>query len=335
MSEDNNKRDFEYGGVNYAVKRPSPDTIKRANALRSKTFNEALQRGDLLRDQLDTELRKRELWNDQREDDYQGLRTDIVDGEFSLNKGGIKLSEAKGIALKMSDSRGRMVSMLSTRTELDSNTCEGKADAARFNLLFAESLVYLDTGEPYFPGGFEEYVTKMEDPVAVTAATEFYYLLSGSEKLDETLPENQFLKKFGFVDDKLRLVDKQGKLVDEGGKHIDDWGNFVEWIDDDNYIFVDDQGREVKDGKFNTEFTPFVDDETGELFDEDGNPVKEEKPKPKRKKRAAKKKVAPAAKKKVAPAAEEDKQEEAPKEDEQEETPEPEKQDEETVEESS
>ena len=102
------------------------------------------------------------------------------------------------------------------------------------------------------------------------------------------MPENQFLKKFGFVDDKLRLVDKQGKLVDEEGKHIDDWGNFVEWIDDDNYIFVDDQGREVKDGKFNTEFVPFIDDETGELFDEDGNPIKEEKPKPKRKKRAAK-----------------------------------------------
>ena len=202
MPNDNNQREFEYGGVNYAVKRPSPDTIKRANALRSKTFNEALQRGDLLRDQLDSELRKRELWNDQREEDYQGLRQDIVDGEFSLNKGGIKLSEAKGIALKMSESRSRMVSMLSTRTDLDSNTCEGKADAARFNLLFAESLVYLDTGEPYFPGGFEEYMTKMEDPVAVTAATEFYYLLSGSEKLDETLPENQFLKKFGFVDDR-------------------------------------------------------------------------------------------------------------------------------------
>ena len=318
MPNDNNQREFEYGGVNYAVKRPSPDTIKRANALRSKTFNEALQRGDLLRDQLDSELRKRELWNDQREEDYQGLRQDIVDGEFSLNKGGIKLSEAKGIALKMSESRSRMVSMLSTRTDLDSNTCEGKADAARFTLLFAESLVYLDTGEPYFPGGFEEYMTKMEDPVAVTAATEFYYLLSGSEKLDETLPENQFLKKFGFVDDRLRLVDKQGKLIDDDGKHIDEWGNYIKWIDDDNYIFVDDKGREVKDGKFNTEFSPFVDDETGQLFDEDGNVIEEEKPKPKRKRRTTKKKVEASA--------EEEKQEE---------TPEPEKQDEEPAEVSS
>ncbi len=318
MPNDNNQREFEYGGVNYAVKRPSPDTIKRANALRSKTFNEALQRGDLLRDQLDSELRKRELWNDQREEDYQGLRQDIVDGEFSLNKGGIKLSEAKGIALKMSESRSRMVSMLSTRTDLDSNTCEGKADAARFNLLFAESLVYLDTGEPYFPGGFEEYMTKMEYPVAVTAATEFYYLLSGSEKLDETLPENQFLKKFGFVDDRLRLVDKQGNLIDDDGKHIDEWVNYIKWIDDDNYIFVDDKGREVKDGKFNTEFSPFVDDETGQLFDEDGNVIEEEKPKPKRKRRTTKKKVEASA--------EEEKQEE---------TPEPEKQDEEPAEVSS
>tara|TARA_Y100000593_G_scaffold94480_1_gene193782 strand:+ start:1541 stop:2515 length:975 start_codon:yes stop_codon:yes gene_type:complete len=324
MSDDNNQREFEYGGVHYAVKRPSPETIKRANALRSKTFNEALQRGDLLRDQLDSELRKRELWNDQREEEYQGLRKGIVDGEFSLNKGGIKLSEAKEIALKMSESRGRMVGMLSTRTDLDSNTCEGKADAARFNLLFAESLVYLDTGEPYFPGGFEEYVTKMEDPVAVTAATEFYYLLSGSEKLDETLPENQFLKKFGFVDDRLRLVDKQGRLIDDEGKHIDELGNYIEWIDDDNYIFVDDQGREVKNGKFNTEFSPFIDDETGQLFNEDGSLIEEEKPKPKRKRRTTKKEKEPSA--------EEEKQEEpSPEED----IPEPEKQNEETVAESS
>jgi len=77
MPDDNNQRDFEYGGVKYAVKRPSPDTIKRANALRSKTFNEALQRGDLLRDQLDTELRKRELWNDQREDDLRDVKMKI------------------------------------------------------------------------------------------------------------------------------------------------------------------------------------------------------------------------------------------------------------------
>lgn len=327
MSEDNNQREFEYDGVKYAVNRPSPDTIKRANGLRSKTFNESLQRGDLLRDQLDSELRKRELWNDQREGTYQDLRKDIVEGEFSLNKGGIKLSEAKGIAINMSSSRNSMVKMLSTRTELDSNTCEGKADADRFNLLFAESLVYLETGDRYFPGGFEEYVTNMEDPVAVTAATEFYYLLSGSEKIDESLPENQFLRKFGFIDDNLRLIDKKGKLVDEEGRHIDHWGNYIEWVDDDSYIFVDDLGREVKDGKFTTEFLPFVDDETGELFDEDGSLIEEEKPKPKRKKRKTKKKEEPSA--------EEDKQEETPKEDEQEETPKPDKQDEEAVEESS
>jgi len=116
----------------------------------------------------------------------------------------------------------------------------------------------------------------------------------------------------------LRLVDKQGKLIDDDGKHIDEWGNYIKWIDDDNYIFVDDKGREVKDGKFNTEFSPFVDDETGQLFDEDGNVIEEEKPKPKRKRRTTKKKVEASA--------EEEKQEE---------TPEPEKQDEEPAEVSS
>ena len=282
------KRPFEYDDKKYAVRRPRVEDVKQANELRAKTFNQALQEGDLLRDQLDNELRKRELWNDERENQYQELRKKVIDGEFTLKKGGIKLAEAKDIALEMSRARNGMVSMLSGRSDLDSITCEGKADSARFNFLFAHCLVYDESEEAYFKEGFDEYMANQDDPVAVLGATEFFYLMSGTEDVDSQLPENKFLKSFEFVDKNYRLIDKGGKLVDIEGNHIDENGNLVEWVSDDECIFVDITGRKVtKTGEWDVEFSPFLDDEGTPVSAEETKAEEEakDKPKPKRKPR--------------------------------------------------
>lgn len=284
------RRTFKVEDTTYAVRRPTVSEIRLADERRSLAFNKALQRGDLLREQLDTELRKRELWNDDREEEYQGLRNQVIESKYKLEKGGIKLSDAKDIALEMSDTRSNMVEMLGSRSDLDSNTCEGKADAARFNSLFASCLVYDETGEAYFSGGLDEYLEKQEDAVAMLGATEFYYLISGSENLDNQLPETKFLKKFKFVDDEGRLIDKEGRLVARDGKHIDEFGNYIVWQEDGSFITVDANQREIdKDGNFSVDFSPFLDD--------DGEPIKEEEPakkKPTRKRKTKAQKEAEA-----------------------------------------
>ena len=242
--------------------------IKEANEMRAKTFNDALSRGDLLRDQLEGELRKRKLWNDDRENQYQTLRRQVLDGEYKLQKGGVRLSQARGIALDMSEERDEMVSLLSSRTDLDSNTCEGKADAARFNFLFSCCLVYDDTEEPYFPNKLDDYLLKQDDPVAIAGATEFYYLISNSDSVDNRLPENKFLKKFKFVDEKLRLIDKDGRLINKDGNHIDEDNNFIKWNPDGTCTKVDTVGRAVNEsGDFDVEHSAFLDD--------DGSPIDE------------------------------------------------------------
>ena len=265
--KDEDKRVFEVNEVKYAVIRPSVATLRRGSEMRSKTFNQALENGDILRDQLDDNLRKRNLWNDQKETEYQTLKKSVVDGEFTLSKGGISLQEAKNIALDMRNARNRMVEMLTSRSDLDQNTCEGKADSARFNLLFAECLVYEDTGDPYYEHGLDSYLASIEDEVSTKGATEFYYLLSGTEDLDSTLPENQFLTQYKLVNEDGHLVDKDGRRVDREGRHIDVFGNFIKWQEDDNFIYVDANGREidVDEGKFKVEFSPFL--------DEDGTPI--------------------------------------------------------------
>lgn len=286
----NDRRTFEVDGTTYAVRIPKVQDIKEANELRSRTFNEALSRGDLLRDQLESELRKRSLWNDNREMEYQTLRKEVLDGEYRLEKGGIKLKQAKQIALEMAEKRAKMVDLLSSRTDLDSNTCEGKADAARFNYLFSCCLVYDEDDTPYFPNKLDDYLENQDDAIAAEGANEYYYLISGSDALDSNLPENMFLKRFKFVDGQNRLIDEEGRLVDQDGKHIDDNGMYIKWNKDGSSTSVDANGRKVNDeGRFDVKTSPFLDD--------NGKPVDEEKysdeeePKAKKKRKSKKKKV--------------------------------------------
>lgn len=267
VSKDDNSRTFTIAEVEYAVRVPTVVEIDEANELRAKTFNEALQRGDLLRDQLEIELRKRELWTNDMEMKYQTLRREILDNEFALQKGGIKLSHARSLAITMANKRQEMVDMLSSRTELDSNTCEGKADAARFNCLFASCLVYKETGKPYFEHKLKSYLEDQNTLVAQKGATEFYYLISGHENVDNVLPENVFLQKFNFVDEKLRLIDSEGRLINQDGKHIDMFGNTIRYKEDGTYDLVDVEGRPVVEEGYAVEHSPFL-DEDGSNIDE-------------------------------------------------------------------
>tara|TARA_R110000824_G_scaffold98613_1_gene235211 strand:- start:4936 stop:5847 length:912 start_codon:yes stop_codon:yes gene_type:complete len=270
MAEDTDtkKRRFNILDKTYAVRMPTVDEIKQANEARATAFNEALNRGDLLRDQLEGELRKRKLWNDDREREYQTLRQEVLDGEFQLQKGGIKLSRAKDVALQMATKRSEMVNLLSSRTDLDANTCEGKADAARFNYLFASCLVYDETDEPYYSNGLDGYLQNPDDAVAATGAVEFYYLISGTENIDTTLPENKFLHKFKFVNDNLELIDKDGRLVNADGHHIDELGNLIKWGKDGSSTKVDPSGRVVNpEGDFDVSHSAFL-DESGKSIDE-------------------------------------------------------------------
>ena len=203
------------------------------------------------------------------------MRRLTLDSEYKLQKGGVKLSQARAIALEMTANRNKMVELLSSRTDLDANTCEGKADAARFNFLFSCCLVYNEDDDEhkvddlYFPNKLDGYLTKQDDPVAVAGATEFYYLVSGSDNLDAKLPENKFLRKFNFVDKKLRLIDKDGRLINKDGKHIDEDGNFIKWNADGTSTTVDPAGRIVNDeGNFDVKHSPFLDDD-GNAVDSD------------------------------------------------------------------
>jgi len=292
IEEKPEKRTFTHDNITYAVRRPTMQELVAANKLQRKTFNEALQEdGSLLRDQINSELRKRKLWSDELEQEYQTLRTEIVDLEFKLARGGIKLNDAKSMALEMRDKRSEMVQLLSARTELDSNSCEGRADAVRFNYLFAHCLVYDETGEAYFVGGLDDYLLNQEHTVALLGATEFFYLMSETDEVDSKLAENKFLRKYRFVNDSYQLIDKDGHLVDDDGHHIDEAGNFITWKSDTEFVYVDIEGREIdKEGNFHCEADPFLDDDGKPIDDSLFEVSEEEEKEPEVKKRRTSKK---------------------------------------------
>ena len=285
---------FEAQEKEFAVVRPSLQLLNEANKLRSKLFTQLFESGTMLRQQVDTHLKDRNIWNEKLQAEYDAVQSEVIEKTQRLERGGIKLSEARDLAIEISEQRQQLVSMLVDRSDIDNLTCEGQADNDRFNFLFANCLVYNDTGEKVYPDGLEDYMKNTSTDVATKGATEFYYLMSNSESLDDQLPENRFLKKFNFVDDDMRFLERgTDRLITKEGKYIDENGFYIAYNDDGTTYHVDTDGNQVEDRvSSDDEPLPFLDDD-GNPLDTEGNPVVlEEKPKPKRKRRTKKVEVA-------------------------------------------
>jgi hypothetical protein len=249
----------------FTVKLPAVSDQKEANKVYNTTFSDAIKNKALVRAKLDDVLVEQGLWDDAKQAQFNKLQNQILEGERVLAKGGISLNEARDKAVEMRQARLELRDLIAVKTNLDTHTAEGQADNARFNYLVSCCLVYTDTKQPYF-SGYEDYLNKAADPVAILAAQHLASLLYGLDNdYEEKLPENKFLKKYKFIDEKLRLVNKEGKLIDNDGRLIDENGRFI----NEKGEFVDKNGNLVNEqGDYMLEFSPFL--------DEHGNPILEQ-----------------------------------------------------------
>lgn len=215
-----------------------------SKALLSKHDDEVI-----FRDELDAVMRKRGLWDDQKETDATILRDVISRSEEVLDKGGVSLKVAKKAALDLHDARVRLNILLAKRMSLDAITAEAQAEDARFNYWVSACLVYNDTGKPVF-SSLEDYMNRASEEYAIVGASKLANLLYGIvDNYQELLPENKFLKEFGFVDDDYRLINKDGHYVDRDGNLVNELGELVD--ENDNVIktvrkpFLDDDGNPI------------------------------------------------------------------------------------------
>ena len=251
--------------LSLAVKRPDASVYRDAQMEYNKTFGGLLKGGALLRAKLASYMRDQNLWNEELQKRHDDLVEKINDNEKKLKQGGIKLKEAKKLALEMRDNREALRALVAERTQLDSNTAEGQSENARFNCLVARCLVYDDSGKPYF-NSLDDYLNNAGEPVAFEGATRLGTMLYGLDSnYEANLPENQFLKKFKFIDEKLRIVNEDGKLVDSDGRLIDEEGRYI----DGEGGYVDRDGNPLtKEGDYAFDTAPFLDD--------DGKPIEDE-----------------------------------------------------------
>ena len=264
-----------------AVVDPTAKDRNEAQLHYLKAFRKALENGAILRQKLEDYLRDQKIWDEEKETRYSEIVKEIAEGERQLSKGGIKLIEAKDIALNMRDCRNEFRVLVSERTSMDANTAEAQADNASFNYLVYSCTVDPNSGKQIFDS-LDDYEENADEPfaarAAATLADKLYQLDPDYEK---GLPENKFLIQYKFADNKLRLLNNDGKLVDEDGRLLNDDGRYIN--EDGNLIDVD--GNLVdEEGEFVADFVPFTDD--------DGKPiVLEEEKKETPKKRTRKKKV--------------------------------------------
>lgn len=246
------------------VRKPTAKQNAEAQMQSSKVFGRIISDKDengkstaLLRSKLDDYMRDNGMWDDNKTKELVELGKEIYEGEKKLAAGGIKLSEARSLAINIRACRAKQANLLAQKRELDEYTAEGQAENTKFDTLVSLCL-FFEGGERVFSSldDYQENAHKDHFSAAASKLAEMVYGLDANWQKD--LPENKFLTKYGFADESLRLVDpKTKKPVNVAGKLIDDEGRLV----DENGKFVDEDGNPVDErGMPVVETAPFLED---------------------------------------------------------------------------
>jgi hypothetical protein len=244
---------------------PSPSANREAQMEYNRAFKDAIQSGALLKQKLQAVMEEQDVWSEEKQKRYDSILEEVMKKELSLKKGGIKLNEAKKIALSMRELRIEFRELIAERNSMDSNTAEGQADNARFSYLAYACLVD-EEGKKVF-NNFDHYKDNENEPFVIESARELAQLLYGLDPdYENNLSENKFLQDYDFVDKELRWIDKEGRYTDIDGKLIDEDGRYI----DEEGNFIDMQGNKVtKDGELDGGFSPFLDDKGKPIIKEE------------------------------------------------------------------
>jgi len=273
-------QDLNGNDVKVMLKTPVPQEYRDSQIEYNKAFRKALDSGALLRQKLTDYMTEQGIWNDAKQAENDRFIEEINDKEQVINSGGIKLSEAKDVALELRGLRYEFREFIAEKNSLDQMSVEGQADNARFSELVRLCMLNPKTKKPYFQTQ-KDYDASGDQPWVAQASSELASMIYGLDPdYDNKLTENKFLKEFNYVNEELRLVDGDGHLVDLEGNLIDEDGRYIAYRKgkqtEENKYFVNKSGNEVVE----------ITDEDGSVtwvekgkevrqpfLDEDGNPI--------------------------------------------------------------
>jgi hypothetical protein len=281
--------------VKVIVRSPTVDDYKDSQLEYNKAFRDALDSGALLRQRLTDYMREQGIWNDEKQKQSDEYVESIRNMEERLRAGGIRLSEAKDVALKLRVTRAEFQLFLAEKNSLDSSSAEGQADNARFNKLVRLCVLDEKTKLPFFKRDSkkaeeEAYNASSSEPWLVEASSELANMLYGLDpNYNENLEENKFLKEFKFVNEDYQFIDKDGHPTDSEGRLVNDDGRYVAYRseeakkdrDESQMYFVNRGGEELvcvtnSDGE--EEWVPANRRERKPFLDDDDNPISDKAP---------------------------------------------------------
>lgn len=282
--------DSDGNPVKVIVRSPTVDDYKDSQLEYNKAFREALDSGALLRQRLTDYMREQGIWNDEKQkksDEY----VDIIRGmEEKLRLGGIRLSEARDIALRLRNVRAEFQIFLAEKNALDSASAEGQADNARFNKLVRLCVLDENTKLPFFKRDSkkaeeEAYSANASEPWLIEASSELANMLYGLDpNYNQNLEENKFLREFNFVNEDYQFIDSEGHPTDAEGRLVNEEGRYVAYRsneakqarDESQMYFVNRGGEELtcvtnSDGE--EEWVPLKLKERKPFLDESDKPI--------------------------------------------------------------
>ncbi len=240
-----------------SVSKPDNEANKYAKQIYNRAFKDAIDSGAIVRAAISKVMREQNLWDDNQQKLADKLERVISDGEKALQKGGIPLSKAKEIALKMSEARAELQSLLRERNQLDLHTAESQATNEQFAALLVKCTRIEATGKLFFRD-LVDYKDREADEEVLQIAEQFAKIYYGVEDdWQKKLPENAFLLKHKFVDEEMRYLNRKGEFVDRDGRRVDAEG----WYINEKGVRVDSDGTPINEkGEPIVEFKEFIDD---------------------------------------------------------------------------
>lgn len=244
--------DKEGKEIELIVQKPNVKNMLAGQDIYSQTYRKAVENGDFFRSALERHLIEQQIWGPEKQKQLEAYNKIIAEGEETLAKGKISKQKAKDVALTLKLTRAAITELLSERNQYDSNTVEGKAENAKFNYWVSVCTVY-NNKEPYF-SSLEDYLNRADEQASFDAAQNLATLIYGLDSdYESKLPENKFLKHFGYINDK-------GEFVNEDGKRTDMFGSLL----DEDGDYIDESGEKLVNKEIDIDFDSFFDDEKQE-----------------------------------------------------------------------
>lgn len=216
------KLEFKVGDKEYYVTKPSARQEKDGMIVFAKTLTKALKEGIMSHDKLDKVIRDEGVWDDDKQKKVLEIAEFLTVGIHKLSAGGIKLSDARTLAIQMRTKRFEYIQLVLEKTRLEGCTAEAIADRERTDF-FVSVCVKNSDGSKVF-SSLEDYQEKQDSELGNVVSSKFAKLYNGYEE-DlgfSKYPENEFLLKYKFTNEKLELVDKDGKFVDVEGNTMEE-----------------------------------------------------------------------------------------------------------------